>query len=141
MTVTVTYLEEPKLMTTAKNRRIASVWIGSIVGGIALAGLAAPSASADTDCSPANVDSTVASVTQQAKSYLNSHTDANKVLMAAALQPQAQAAQTIQNYASSNPQEYADFRSILTPLSSLQNQCGVNVVPVEYQWAFNQFIG
>jgi hemophore-related protein len=128
-------------MTTAQNRRIARVWIGSIVGGIALAGLAAPAASADTDCSPANVDTTVAAVTQQAKSYLNSHTDANRVLMAAALQPQAQAAQTIQNYASTNPQEYADIRSILTPLSSLQNQCGVSVVPAEYQWAFSQFIG
>ena len=62
-------------------------------------------------------------------------------LMAAALQPQAEAAQTIQSYASTNPQEYADFRSILTPLSSLQNQCGVSVVPAEYQWAFSQFIG
>ena len=128
-------------MTTAHNRRIASAWIVSIVGGIAVAGLAAPSASAEPDCSPAGVDSAVASVTQQAKSYLNSHTDANRVLMTAALQPQAEAAQTIQNYASTNPQEYNDFRSILAPLSSLQNQCGVNVVPAEYQWAFSQFIG
>jgi hemophore-related protein len=141
MTFNVASLEEPKLMTNAQNRRIASVWIGSIVGGIALAGLAAPSASAAPDCSPAGVDSTVASVTQQAKSYLNSHTGANRVLMAAALQPQAEAAQTIQNYATSNPQDYAEFRSILAPLSSLQNECGVNVIPVEYQWAFNQFIG
>ena len=128
-------------MTTGKNRRIARACNGSIVGGIALAGLAAPTASAEPDCSPAGVDSTVASVTQQAKAYLNSHTSANRVLMAAALQPQDQAAQTIQGYANSNPQEYADFRSILAPLSSLQNQCGVNVVPAEYQWAFSQFIG
>lgn len=141
MTVNVAYLEDPKLMTTGQTRRTARACIGTIVGGIALAGFAAPSASAAPDCSPAGVDGAVASVTQQAKAYLNSHTDANKVLMTAALQPQAQAAQTIQNYASTNPQEYADFRSILSPLSSLQNQCGVNVVPTEYQWAFSQFIG
>ena len=128
-------------MTTGQTRRIARACIGTIVGGVALAGFAAPSASAAPDCSPAGVDSAVATVTQQAKAYLNTHTDANKVLMAAALQPQAQAAQTIQNYASANPQEYADFRSILSPLSGLQNQCGVNVVPAEYQWAFSQFIG
>ena len=67
-------------------------------------------------------------MTQQARAYLNSHADANKMLMAAALQPQAEAAQTIQSYASTNPQEYADFRSILAPLSSLQNQCRVSVV-------------
>ncbi len=128
-------------MTTGQNRRVARACVGTIVGGIALAGLAAPTASAAPDCSPAGVDSAVATVTQQARAYLNTHTAANRVLMTAALQPQAEAAQTIQNYADTNPQEYADFRSILTPLSSLQNQCGVNVVPAEYQWAFSQFIG
>jgi hemophore-related protein len=137
----VVYLEDSKLMTTGPNRRIARALIGSIIGGVALAGLAAPTASAAPDCSPAGVKSQVNAVTQQARAYLNSHADANKMLMAAALQPQAEAAQTIQNYANSNPQEYADFRSILTPLSSLQNQCGVSVVPPEYQWAFSQFIG
>lgn len=127
-------------MTTA-SKRIARASIGTIVGGIALAGLTAPSASAAPDCSPAGVKGEVASVTQQARAYLNSHADANKVLMTAAMQSQPEAAQTIQNYANTNPQEYADFRSILSPLSTLQNQCGVSVVPAEYQWAFNQFIG
>lgn len=141
MVVKVVYLEDSKLMTTGQNRRIARACLGSIIGGVALAGLAAPTASAAPDCSPAGVKSQVATVTQQARAYLNSHADANKMLMAAALQPQAEAAQTIQSYASTNPQEYADFRSILTPLSSLQNQCGVSVVPAEYQWAFSQFIG
>ena len=128
-------------MTSDQTRRFTRACIGSIVGGIALAGLAAPLASAAPDCSPAGVDSAVASVTQQARAYLNANPSANKVLMTAALQPQAEAAATIQGYASSNPQEYANFKSILTPLSSLQSQCGVQVVPVEYQWAFNQFIG
>lgn len=128
-------------MTTGQNRRFARACIGSIVGGIALAGLAAPAASAAPDCSPAGVKSQVSTVTQEARAYLNTHADANKMLMAAALQSQTEAAQTIQSYADSNPQEYADFRSILLPLSSLQNQCGVSVVPAEYQWAFSQFIG
>lgn len=128
-------------MTTGQNRRIARASIGTIIGGIALAGLASPMASAAPDCSPAGIDGQVTSVTQQARAYLNSHAAANKMLMTAALQPQAEAAQTIQAYTNSNPQEAADFRSILAPLSSLQNQCGVSVVPAEYQWAFNQFIG
>lgn len=127
-------------MTTGQNRRITA-GIGIIVGGIALAGLATPTASAAPDCSPAGIDGQVTAITQQARAYLNSHSAANAMLMTAAFQPQAEAAQTIQNYANTNPQEAADFRSILLPLSTLQNQCGVNVVPVEYQWAFNQFIG
>ncbi len=128
-------------MTSGQTRRFSRACIGSIVGGIALAGLAAPSASAAPDCSPAGVDSAVASVTQQAKAYMNAHPPVTKVLMTAAGQSQAQATQTINAYASSNPQEYGEFKAILTPLSALQNQCGVSVIPAEYQWAFDQFIG
>jgi hemophore-related protein len=128
-------------MTTGQNRSVARAGIGTIVGGFVLAAMTAPMASAAPDCSPAGIDGQVTSITQEARAYLNSHAAANKMLMTAAMQPQAEAAQTIQSYANTNPQEYADFRSILVPLSNLQNQCGVNVVPTEYQWAFNQFIG
>jgi hemophore-related protein len=63
------------------------------------------------------------------------------MLMTAALQPQAEAQKTISDYANSNPQEYAGFKSILSPLGTLQSQCGVQVVPARFQWAFDQFIG
>ena len=72
---------------------------------------------------------------------MDSHPAGNKMLMTAALQPRQEAAQTISDYASSNPQEYADFKSILAPLGSLQKQCGVQVVPAQFQWAFDQFVG
>lgn len=122
-------------MTT---RRIVT---GTLIAGFALAGLAAPMASAAPDCSPAAVDSQVSSITQQAQAYMDSHPAGNKMLMTAALQPRQEAAQTISDYASSNPQEYADFKSILAPLGSLQKQCGVQVVPAQFQWAFDQFVG
>ena len=128
-------------MTPGDTRRTVRACLGVLVGGFALAGFAAPMAAAAPDCSPAGVESTVGSVTKQAQAYMDAHPAGNKMLMTAALQPQAEAAQTIQGYADANPQGYADFKAILTPLSSLQNQCGVQVVPVEYQWAFNQFIG
>lgn len=130
--------EEPRLMTS---QRIARTCIGTLIGGFALAGLVAPAASAAPDCSPAAVDSQVSSVTGQAQAYLNANPSGNKMLMTAALQPQAEAQQTIANYASSNPQQYAEFRSILAPLGTLQNQCGVQVVPAQFQWAFDQFVG
>ena len=128
-------------MTSGQTRRFTRACIGSIVGGIAVATLAAPSASAAPDCSTAGIDGAGSSVTQQAKAYMRGHPPVNKVLMTAATQPQAQAAQTISAYASANPQEYGEFKAILMPLSTLQNQCGVQVIPAEYQWAFSQFIG
>lgn len=128
-------------MTSGQTRRFTRACIGSIVGGIALAGLVAPSASAAPDCSPAGVDGAVATVTQQARAYMNANPPVSRVLMKAAAQSQDQATQTINAYASSNPQQYGEFKAILTPLADLQNQCGVQVIPAEYQWAFNQFIG
>jgi hemophore-related protein len=61
--------------------------------------------------------------------------------MTAALQPRPQAEATLQAYASANPQEYAALKQILAPLGTLQSQCGVQVVPSQFQWAFDQFIG
>lgn len=115
--------------------------LGTVAAGIALATLAAPVATAAPDCSQAGIDATSDKVMQQAQAYMNAHPEGNKMLMAAALQPRQQAAATISAYASSNPQEYADFKSILAPLATLQSQCGVQVVPAQYQWAFDQFIG
>jgi hemophore-related protein len=128
-------------MTSGDAARIARFCIGSIIGGIALAGLAAPMASASPDCSPATVDSTKESVGQQAQAYMDAHPDGNKALLTAALQPRPQAEATLRAYASANPQEYATFKQILAPLGTLQAQCGVQVVPAQFQWAFDQFIG
>jgi hemophore-related protein len=128
-------------MTPGDTRRITRFCLGTLVGGFALAGLAAPMATAAPDCSPANVDSTVNSVTQQAQAYMDAHPAGNKMLLTAALQPRQQASATIAAYATSNPQEYAEFKAILAPLGTLQSQCGVQVVPAQFQWAFDQFIG
>lgn len=131
-------------MTSGATRRIAHLCIGALAGGITLAAAASvaiPAASADPDCSKAAVDGKVDAIANQAQSYLNAHPEGNKMLMTAALQPRDQAAATIAAYASTNPQEYADFKSILAPLGTLQKQCGVQVVPAQFQWAFDQFVG
>ncbi|MGV0994151.1 MAG: hemophore-related protein [Mycobacterium sp.] len=128
-------------MTSADNRRFARFCIGSLVGSFAVAGLVAPVASAAPDCSTATVEATKVSVSTQAQAYMDSHPSGNQMLLAAALQPRPQAAATIAAYAKSNPQEYGEFKSILAPLGTLQSQCGVSVVPAQFQWAFDQFVG
>ncbi len=125
---------------TTTTRRAARLTLGTLAAGVALAGLSAPIAAAAPDCSPAGVEATSNQVMQQTQAYLNSHPAGNKMLMTAALQPRQQAAATIAAYAQTNPQEYAEFKSILAPLSALQSQCGVQVVPAQFQWAFDQFI-
>lgn len=127
-------------MTSGHATRIARIYVGSLIGGFALAGLAAPVALAAPDCSPAAVDSTADAVAQEAQAYMNANPEGNKALMTAALQPRPQAEATLRAYASSNPQQYADFKAILAPLGTLQSQCGVQVVPAQFQWAFDQFV-
>ena len=128
-------------MTPGDTRRTVRACLGVLVGGFALAGFAAPMAAAAPDCSPAGVESTVGSVTKQAQAYMDAHPAGNKMLMTAALQPRTEAQATIAAYATSNPQEYAEFKAILAPLGAVQSQCGVQVVPAQFQWAFDQFIG
>ena len=127
-------------MTSGHATRITRICAGSLIGGIALAGLVAPVASAAPDCSPAAVENTTDALGQQAQDYMNANPEGNKALMTAALQPRPQAEATLRAYASSNPQQYADFKAILAPLGTLQSQCGVQVVPAQFQWAFDQFI-
>lgn len=127
-------------MTSGDATRITRICAGSLIGGIALAGLVAPVASAAPDCSPAAVESTTDAVGQQAQDYMNANPEGNKALMTAALQPRPQAEATLRAYANSNPQQYAEFKAILAPLGTLQSQCGVAVVPAQFQWAFDQFI-
>ena len=128
-------------MTSGEAARIARFCIGSLVGGIVLAGLAAPVASAAPDCSPATVEATKETVGQQAQAYMDAHPDGNKVLLTASLQPRPQAEATLRAYATANPQEYAAFKQILAPLGTLPRQGGEQVVPAQFQWAFEQFIG
>ena len=127
-------------MTSGHATRITRICAGSLIAGIALAGLVAPVASAAPDCSPAAVENTTDAIGQQAQDYMNANPEGNKALMTAALQPRPQAEATLRAYANSNPQQYADFKAILAPLGTLQSQCGVQVVPAQFQWAFDQFI-
>ena len=127
-------------MTSADNRRFARFCIGSLVAGFAVAGLTAPMASAAPDCSPATIEATKANIGGQAQAYMDSHPSGNQMLLTAALQPRAQASATIAAYAKTNPQEYNEFKAILAPLGTLQSQCGVSVVPAQFQWAFDQFV-
>lgn len=123
-------------------RRLVGVGAACLVGGgLAVATIAAPAASAAPDpCSADAVASTVSSVTGSAQQYLAGHPDANQVVTAAYTQPRPQAEANVRGYFTANPQEYYELRGILAPLGDKQRQCNVQVLSPELASAYDQFM-
>jgi heme-binding protein len=122
------------------HRWVGGLCAGCLLGGLAAATMAAPTASAAPDCSPGGVRNTVSSSMGAVRQYLNGHPDANQVVMAAANEPSDQAETDVRNYFTAHPQEYSDLRGIMAPIGDTQRQCNVTVVPSAYQWAYDEFM-
>jgi hemophore-related protein len=120
--------------------KAATVCTGLLVGGLAVAILGAPSASAAPDCSGATVANTIRSVTGSARQYLAGHPGAGQVLTAAVNQPRPQAEANVRGYFTANPAEYYDLRGILAPIGDVQRQCNVSVLPADLSSAYDQFM-
>lgn len=122
------------------NTRRAGVGVAFVLGGVAAALVAGPTAAAEEQCSAASVSGTVSSVTGQAQQYLNGHPGANQVVTAAYGQPRDLAASSLRGYFTANPQEYFELRGILTPIGDVQRQCNVTVLPPELASAYSEFM-
>ncbi|MEE6134802.1 heme-binding protein [Mycobacterium sp. 050128] len=121
-------------------RRVAGVSAGCLLGGMALGLVAAPSATAAPDCSPAGVNATVSSVQGAAEQYLAAHPGANQVVSAAYGQPRAEAASSLRGYFTAHPQEYYDLRGILAPIGDTERQCNVSALPGNLESAYHEFM-
>ena len=125
----------------ARRRIVGACAAGSILGGLALATIAAPSATAAPDpCSASELSGTVSSATGSARTYLAGHPGANAAVTTAFSQPRDQAAATLRGYFTANPAEYYDLRGILAPIGDKQSQCNVAVLPPELASAYSQFM-
>lgn len=121
--------------------KIRGFAVSAAMGGLAVAALAAPIASADEGvCSAGGVANTVSSVTGAAQHYLAGHPGAGRVLYAAVNQSPAQSESEVRGYFTANPQEYYDLRGILAPIGDVQRQCNVSVLSPMLQTAYNQFM-
>jgi hemophore-related protein len=110
-------------------------------GGVALATIVAPMASAAPDpCSADAVASTVSSVTGSAQQYLGNHPGANRVVTAAYSQSDPQAEADVRSYFTANPQEYYELRGILAPLGDKQRECNVQVLSPQLASAYDRFM-
>ena len=122
-------------------RKVAGAIVGSLLGGVAAATIAAPSATAAPQgCSTGEVADTVSATWSSARQYLNSHPGADQVVSAAFNQPRAQAETDLRNYFTANPGEYYDLKGILSPIGDKQRQCNVAVLPPQLASAYDTFM-
>ena len=125
-------------------RKVAGAIVGSLLGGVAAATIAAPSAVAapQAGCSVGEVADTVSATWSSARAYLNSHPAANQVVMGALNgdQPRAQAESDVRGYFTANPVEYYDLKGILAPIGDKQRQCNTTVLPPQLASAYDLFM-
>jgi len=122
-------------------RKVAGVVVGSLLGGVAAATIAAPSAvAAPQGCSAGDVADTVSATWGSARQYLNNHPGANQVFNAALNQPRPQAESDVRSYFTANPGEYYDLKGILAPIGDKQRQCNVTVLPPQLASAYDTFM-
>jgi hemophore-related protein len=130
-----------KFCCITARRKVAGAVVGSLLGGVAAATIAAPSAAAAPQgCNAGEVADTVSSTWSNARQYLNTHPDANQVVMAAFNQPRGQAATDLRNYFTANPGQYYDLKGILAPIGDKQHQCNTTVLSPGLQSAYDEFM-
>ena len=129
-----------KFSSNYVRRGIVGACASGLLGGLAVATIAAPSAMAAPDCSASAVSGTVSSATGAARDYLGSRPAANQAVTTAFSQPRPQAAATLRGYFNANPQEYYDLRGILAPIGDVQRQCNVQALPPDLAAAYNEFM-
>jgi hemophore-related protein len=120
--------------------RVFAAATSCLMGGLAVATIAAPTSSAADDCSAQTLASTVSSVTGSAHQYLDTHPGANQVVTAAYGQSPADAAANLRGYFTAHPGEYIALRGILAPIGQKQSQCNVQLLSPQLASAYDQFM-
>jgi hemophore-related protein len=130
-----------KFSSTIARGGVAGICAGALLGGLAAATIAAPSASAAPEqCGADSLANTVSTTTGSARTYLDGHPGANQAVTAALGQPPQQAAANLRGYFTAHPQEYYDLRGILAPIGDAQSQCNVTVLPPSLASAYSEFM-
>ncbi|WP_422748349.1 heme-binding protein [Mycobacterium sp. WMMD1722] len=128
-----------KISATTARRGVGGAFAACMLGGVAAATIAVPTAAAQpAPCNASDFAFTASGVLNSAGGYLNTHPGANDVLTRAASQPAAEAESNVRGYFTAHPNEYLDLRNIAQPLINQRNQCGFNVGPNQLSLLFNE---
>lgn len=119
-------------------RGVGGALVGGVLGGMAVAVVAAPVAGAEP-CRADAATATISQVSGAASQYLAVHPGANDALSNALTQSPADARTSVRAYFMSNPGEYLDLKNITAPLSNLRAQCGTSMLTPDLISAFDEF--
>lgn len=120
------------MSTTAKNLRrgLYGMIAGGLLGGVATATIALPSASAAPDeCTASGVATAQSSVQLSMSTYLQTHPQTNQAMTDIAKQSPTEAQVSYRTYFENNPKVADDLKGIQQPVTELSSQCGIQVTP------------
>ncbi|KAA0085863.1 hemophore-related protein [Mycolicibacterium sp. P9-64] len=120
------------MSTTAKNLRrgLYGMIAGGLLGGVATATIALPSASAAPDeCTASGVATAQSSVQLSMSTYLQMHPQTNQAMTDIAKQSPTEAQVSYRTYFENNPKVADDLKGIQQPVTELSSQCGIQVTP------------
>lgn len=107
------------------------------LGVLAAATMALPTASAQPQCTAAELSSTLGSVATATGQYLTAHPDADQVVTNAGSQSPQDGENTIRTFFAAHPQEWSELQGIARPLASLRQGCQVQVAPAQIARLFD----
>ncbi|MCU1699848.1 MAG: hypothetical protein JWR34_5911 [Mycobacterium sp.] len=116
------------MSTTAKTvrRGLYGMIAGGLLGGVATATIALPSANAAPDeCSASGVATTQSSVQLSMSTYLQTHPQTNQAMTDIAKQSPTEAQVSYRTYFEKNPKVADDLKGIQQPVTDLSTQCGI----------------
>jgi hemophore len=103
---------------------------GGLLGGVATATIALPSAHAAPDeCSASGVATTQSSVQLSMSTYLQTHPQTNQAMTDIAKQSPTEAQVSYRTYFENNPKVAEDLKGLQQPVTDLSSQCGIQVTP------------
>jgi heme-binding protein len=118
------------MSTTAKTvrRGLYGMIAGGLLGGVATATIALPSANAAPDeCTASGVATTQSSVQLSMSTYLQTHPQTNEAMTDIAKQSPTEAQVSYRTYFEKNPKVADDLKGIQQPATDLSTQCGIQV--------------
>jgi hemophore len=121
---------EVTMSTTAKTvrRGLYGMIAGGLLGGVATATIALPSANAAPDeCTASGVATTQSSVQLSMSTYLQTHPQTNQAMTDIAKQSPTEAQVSYRTYFTNNPKVADDLKGIQQPVTDLSTQCGIQV--------------
>ncbi|HZA11898.1 hemophore-related protein [Mycobacterium sp.] len=111
-----------------------AIAVGAL-GCLAAATIVVPTATAQPQCTAANLTTTIGKVAADTGGFLGTHADANQAVTNSGSQADSETA--LRTYFVAHQDQWAELQRIARPLATLRQQCQVNVAPAQIARLFD----